>query len=87
MTTDLSRVSKLFDMSSGDLVNLQFSMDGMVSRIDNTIPFLTESEMAHFAATRANDLKMTEPRLAKIEDFEADFRRLFKQLVETPILK
>src|SRR5690606_35176608 len=40
----------------------------------------TLDDLKAFIATRANDLRLTEPRLAMVSDIEADFERLFKQL-------
>ena len=42
----------------------------------------TVEDLTAFAASRANDLRLTEPRLAKLDDVDADFERLFSQLVE-----
>jgi hypothetical protein len=40
-------------------------------------------DLGAFALTLANDLRLTEPRLSKIETIEADFESLFADLVET----
>jgi len=84
VTTDLSRVTKLFDMTSDDLVNLRVSLQGFLNQFEYSPEMLTEAELTHFVNTRANDLRMTQPRLAKIKDFNVDFERLFRQLVDDP---
>jgi hypothetical protein len=84
MTGNYDRVRKLFAISKQDLNNLKFSTRGLTSRIENSADELRTSEdLAAFAASRANDLLLTEPRLAKLVNFDEDFERLFAQLVET----
>jgi sulfur transfer complex TusBCD TusB component (DsrH family) len=76
-------VRKLFAIGKSDLKNLKFSTRGLTSRIENSADELRTSEdLAAFAASRANDLLLTEPRLAKLVNFDEDFERLFAQLVE-----
>ena len=83
MTSNHDRVRKLFAISKVDLKNLKFSTQGVTSRIENSADELRTSEdLAAFAASRANDLLLTEPRLAKLSNFNEDFERLFAQLVE-----
>jgi hypothetical protein len=83
MTSNHDRVRKLFAIARSELKNLKVSTEGMTSRIENSLDELrTPEDLAAFAASRANDLRLTEPRLAKLEDFDADFERLFAQLVE-----
>jgi hypothetical protein len=83
MTTNFDRVLKLFGIGKPDLTNLKFSTDGLTSRIENSVDELrTPEDLAALAASRANDLRLTEPRLAKLDDFDNDFERLFAQLVE-----
>ncbi len=84
MTGKHDGVGKLFAISKQDLKNLKFSTDGLTSRIENSADELrTPEDLAAFAASRANDLLLTEPRLAKLVNFDEDFERLFAQLVET----
>jgi hypothetical protein len=81
MTTHYDRVRRFFPKA--ELKNLKVSVHGMASRIEKSPDELrTEQDLAAFAASRANDLRLTEPRLAVVEDFDADFERLFAQLVE-----
>ena len=83
MTSNHERVRKLFAISKPDLKNLKFSTHGLTSRIEKSADELrTSGDLAAFAASRANDLLLTEPRLAKLTNFEDDFERLFAQLVE-----
>jgi hypothetical protein len=85
MADNLDRVRKLFAIPKPDLKNLKLSTQGLTSRIEKSLEELqTAEDLAAFAASRANDLRLSEPRLAKVEDFEVDFRRLFSQLVDSP---
>jgi hypothetical protein len=83
MTSNFDRVRKLFATSEADLKNLELSAQGLTSRIEHSVDELrTPEHLAAFAASRANDLRLTQPRLAKLGDFDDDFGRLFAQLVE-----
>jgi hypothetical protein len=65
------------------LDHLKLSIAGLKSRIESCAgDFKAAEDLTAFAASRANDLRLTEPRLAKLDDFEADFNRLFSDLVE-----
>lgn len=82
MTDNHERVRKLFAVARPELKNLKLSTHGLASRIEKSADeFRTSEDLAGFAASRANDLRLTEPRLAMIEDMDADFERLFGQLV------
>ena len=82
MTTNHERVRKLFAIAKPELNNLKLSTHGLTSRIEKSEDELrTVEDLATFAASRANDLRLTEPRLAKLEDIDADFERLFNKLV------
>lgn len=84
MTGNHDRVRKLFAIDKSELKNLKLSIHGFTSRIENSVDELRTSEnLAAFAASRANDLRLTEPRLAMLDNFDEDFERLFAQLVET----
>lgn len=77
------RVRKLFGLARPELKDLALATQGLKSRIEKCADdFRTEEDLAAFAATRANDLRLTEPRLAKLANFEEDFDRLYSQLVE-----
>ena len=83
MTGNHDRVRKLFGVGRPELKNLKLSTHGLASRIKTGADGLRSPEdLAAFAASRANDLRLTEPRLAKLDDVDADFERLFAQLVE-----
>jgi len=83
ITGNYDRVRKLFSIAKPELTNLKLSTHGLTSRIEKSIDELRTSEdLAGFAASRANDLRLTEPRLAKLDDIDGDFERLFAQLVE-----
>jgi hypothetical protein len=83
MTRRHDRVRKLFAIGRDELKNLKLSTHGMQSTIEKSATELrTADDLSTFAASRANDLRLTEPRLAKLVDIDADFERLFAQLVE-----
>lgn len=83
MTNNHDRVRKLFGVARPELKNLKVSTHGLTSRIENSADdFRTSEDLSAFAAQRANNLRLTEPRLAKLDDIDADFQRLFEQLVE-----
>lgn len=83
MTANHDRVRKLFAIGKPELTNLKLSTQGFKSRIELSADELrTSDDLAAFAASRANDLRLTEPRLAKLDNADADFERLFAQLVE-----
>lgn len=83
LTSNYDRVHRLFRISKPDLTNLKLSTHGLKSRIERSADELrVPEELAAFAASRANDLRLTEPRLAKLDDFDDDFERLFAELVE-----
>jgi hypothetical protein len=78
-----ARVKKLFAADDLELKNLKLAAQGLQSGIENgSADFRTAADLAAFAASRANDLRLTEPRLAKLENVAEDFERLFAKLVE-----
>ena len=83
MTGNYDRIRRLFAIGKPELKNLKVSTHGLSSRIEESADELRTSEdLAAFAASRANDLRLTEPRLAKLDNVEDDLERLFAQLVE-----
>ena len=63
MTGNYERARRLFSIARPELKNLKVSIDGMNSRIENSPDELrTEEDLAAFAASRANDLRLTAPR-------------------------
>ena len=83
MTGNFDRARRLFGIGVPELTNLVFSASGFKSRVENSVEdFRTADDLAAFAASRANDVQMTSPRLAVLENFEADFERLFSKLVD-----
>ncbi|MCC6508628.1 MAG: DUF3037 domain-containing protein [Pirellulaceae bacterium] len=82
-TRKLNRARSLFEISKKDMESLKLTTEAMRCRIEGAAgEWRTQEELAAFAASRANDLRLTEPRLAKIEDIDTDFERLFNDLVE-----
>jgi len=61
------------------LNNLTVALQGMRSQIEQA-DIRTENDLANFAAKLANDIRLTEPRLAKIDDIDLDFDRMFYSL-------
>jgi len=83
MTANHDRVRKLFAIARPELKNLKLATGGLKSQIENSAGELrTVEDLTALAASRANDLRLTEPRLAKVENIEGDFERLFFELVE-----
>lgn len=83
MTHKFDRVRKLFTISKPDLNSLKIATAAMKSRIESeTDDWRTAEELAAFAGSRANDMRLTEPRMAKIVDIDTDFKRLFSELVD-----
>lgn len=81
LSKDLKRAVRFFGVKSTDL---KHAMLGLESRLDSLKESLhSVDDFAAFAAARANDLRLTEPRLTKISDFNEDFQRLFVDLVDT----
>lgn len=83
MIARYGRASKVFGIGQEELKNLELAAKRLKSRLESANGELrTDEDLAAFAASRANDLRLTEPRLAKIEGIEEDFKRLFSELVE-----
>jgi hypothetical protein len=83
MIARYGRAIKLFGIGGDDLKNLKLATKRLKNRLESANGELrTDEHLAAFAASRANDLRLTEPRLAKIEDIDDDFKRLFSELVE-----
>ncbi len=77
------RVRRLFGIGGAELKNVKLATRGLKNRIEAAAMDLrTDEDLAAFAASRANDLRLTEPRLAKIGKLDQDFERLFFELVE-----
>jgi hypothetical protein len=84
ITEKYNRAGKLFSTPKAELKNLKLAASGLKCRIESAADELqTVEAFAAFAASRANDLQLTEPRLAKVGQIDDDFARLFSQLVET----
>ena len=73
----------MFSTPKAEQKNLKLAASGLKSRIESAADELrTVEAFSAFAASRANDLQLTEPRLAKVGQIDDDFARLFSQLVE-----
>ena len=83
MAASFDRAKRLFAIGKADLKTLKVSLDGMKARIESLASELkTADDLSAFAASRANDLRLTDPRLAKLNNIDEDFDRLFSGLVE-----
>ena len=80
--SDFSRIKKAFNMSKNDVAFLKSSCDSMSYRLkSDPNEFKTIIDLLVFIRSRANDLRLTEPRLAITEDVDADFNSLYDELV------
>ncbi len=85
MATQFDRAKKLFKLDKANQTALSMAIEGMKFRLEQMTPALKESvDLAAFASSRANDLRLTDPRLLAIEDIDEEIDRLFLTLVETP---
>jgi hypothetical protein len=83
ITENYDRARRLFGVGGPELKNLKLSTHALKSRLESDEgEFRTAEDLLAFAASRANDLRLTEPRLAMIEAIEEDFERLFAELVD-----
>jgi len=83
ITRKLDRVRKLFAITAPELDNIKLSAEALKSRIEGVGNDLrTAEDLIAFAGSRANDMRMTEPRLSRIDDIDQDFGRLFSELVD-----
>lgn len=84
LTENHSRVRKMFGTSGSALEALKLAKRAMECRINATRGEIKSVEdLRSFIATRANDLRLIEPRLVKVTNFESELDRLYFQLVET----
>lgn len=79
LTSTFKRACDWFGITEPDLVSLKIRTDSIRCRIEK---LETLEDLLAFASSRANDLRLTKPRFAKIQDMDADFERLFSQLVD-----
>ena len=83
MTEQFGNVRKLFAITRPDLNSLKIATDAMKSRIESASDsWATVEEFTAFVGSRANDLRMNEPRITKIVDVDTDFKRMFSGLVD-----
>ena len=84
ISTDFERVKRRFRTNDSELANLKISVESMHARLESlTTTLRTADELTVFAASRGNDIRLTEPRLAKLQSIDADFDRLFASLVSS----
>ncbi len=77
------RLKRVFNVSSKMSNSIRLSEQNLLYRLNEAgEDIVTLDDLKAYVATRANDLRLTEPRLAVVSDFEADFSRLFAKLVE-----
>ena len=84
VSTNYDRAKRLFDASDYELICLKLSMQSMCARLELLAKTLkTVGELATFAASRGNDIRLTEPRFTKLKSIDTDFEELFTQLVSS----
>lgn len=75
------RLKRIFGVSGKPLADLRISEQNLLHRINERgDDIATLNDLNAYVATRANDIRLTEPRVAMVADFEADFARLFAKL-------
>jgi len=75
------RAKRAFGVSGKTLATLRLSEQNLLYRLNERgEDIATLDDLKAFIATRANDLRLTEPRLSVVSDIDADFARLFRQL-------
>jgi len=79
LTSTYDGARKLFGITEPERENLKIAAEAIQHRIEE---LQTPEDLSAFASSRANDLRLTEPRFAKIQDVDSDFERLFSQLVD-----
>jgi len=77
LTSTYDRARKLFGITEPELENLKIAAEAIQHRIEE---LQTPEDLSAFASSRANDLRLTEPRFAKIQDVDADFEEYFPNL-------
>lgn len=84
-TSTLARCDRLFRMDTDGLDTLKSWMDGMAERLRRET-FATIDDLTQFAASRANTIRITPPRLIVMHDESPDaaVERLRVELVEEP---
>lgn len=83
LISDYRRARKLFGIGGDELRSLKRTARNLKHRIESANGELhTDEDLAGFAASRANDLRLTPPRLAKVGDLAMGFDRLFSELVQ-----
>lgn len=83
MTDNFERAQWLFGIGPPELKHLAISTSGLKRRIERCSgEFKMADDLAEFAASQANDLRLTTPRLAIVKNLDEDFERLFSQLVD-----
>ena len=77
------RLKRVFRVSGATLATIRLSEQNLLYRINERgEDIVTLDHLKGYVATRANDLRLTEPRQVVVADFEVDFARLSAQLVE-----
>lgn len=77
------RLRKFFGASGKTLAAVRLCEQNLLHRLnEGGADIVTLDDLKAYVATRANDLRLTEPRLAVVTDIDSDFARLFAQLVE-----
>jgi hypothetical protein len=83
MTGSQARVCKFFALAKQQIVNLKVAMQGLQHRIEQHGDIQTVDNLTVLAASRANDLQLTKPRLISVDDIDVDFKRMFSSLIDS----
>ena len=75
------RAKRVFGVSGKALATLRLAEQNLLYRLNERGEDISSlDDLKAFIATRANDLRLTAPRLSVVSEIEADFARLFAQL-------
>ena len=84
--TNHARIRKVFGTQGADIERLKMAETAMAGRIELDGPRWRDvDDLKAFADTRANDLRLTEPRLTKVHDVYEELMRLFERLVASDL--
>ncbi len=74
---------KMFHLDAAETLRVCRASRAIADRVEHSQDeILTVEDLQHFIDTRANDIRITSPRLVKVENVDADLERLFADLVE-----
>lgn len=81
---ELSHLIRIFKLDDSDLISLPITIQNFVDRIKSLdADQLTIDGFTTFAQSRANDIRLTNPRLTVFHDVDLEFDNLFNRLITT----